>query len=347
MKLKDDKHRYNFKELVKESQQRIEHIEKNAKYLRRENEVLKIDNELLLEQVAAKVSSRKMMFEQSKSDAEDPCLGIKRFEYQRKSLPDDLRKVPHIVSPQSADMPQFPPVSYPERRSTSSYKDSSSEERNIKPSEVKRASLSKRKSIDERRRSSTIIRKHSTDRKTQEIDHNPAASDERDESPTEIPHTPQTPVSPLLRGNSLGRISNSYKAPHDWVRHKRFSFDTPLPVETHENLEEEKDEKKDEKKGTKSSWLMRNMSFLRSTPQESEKLETSKSLDEPEPAPETIFDENGKTPLGPRSSTGSTRRARRKAKQNYNPQRRGSGKGRAQLGFRTGYIHKYCIHKYT
>lgn len=360
VKAKDENHRHNFKELVKESQKRIEHIEKNAKYLRRENEELKLENELLHDHVASKVSSRKAVFEQSDGSGN----GIRRFDLQRKSLPEDLRRdvVPNLIqsSPISTDKGQFnfpdrPPTNFPERRSTSSYKDSSSEERNIKPSDIKeknRASLTKRKSIDttvrERRRSSATLRKQ-TDHKTLEIDHNPA-SDEKDELPVEVL------IRPGYRG-SLGRIPNNpnCRSPHDWIKQKH------LPVGYDATSTDKGDDNADEKKqGVKSSWLSRNMSFLKSAPRDTSDpadeladvdgnlqslscpdVDSLADTETPNEVTSTVLDDdNTKTPLAKTNSSSSsgTRRSRRKG--NYNKQafqRRGSGKGRNQLGFRTGF----------
>ena len=48
--INQDNYKKKFRALVKQSQERIESIEINAKYLRRENEELKLENELLNDQ---------------------------------------------------------------------------------------------------------------------------------------------------------------------------------------------------------------------------------------------------------------------------------------------------------
>ena len=116
----------------------------------------------------------------------------------------------------------------PERRSTSSYKDSSSEEHNVRPSDVKaqnRKSLSRRQSeenftirIRERRRSSIKARK-SFERKTREIEKDPQISPQSDRAQSNEQDLPSQAI-PIGR---IGRVSNSLvlpqeRTPHEWVR---------------------------------------------------------------------------------------------------------------------------------
>ena len=116
----------------------------------------------------------------------------------------------------------------PERRSTSSYKDSSSEEHNVRPSDVKaqnRKSLSRRQSeenftirIRERRRSSIKARK-SFERKTREIEKDPQISSQSDRAQSNEQDLPSQAI-PIGR---IGRVSNSLvlpqeRTPHEWVR---------------------------------------------------------------------------------------------------------------------------------
>ena len=125
----------------------------------------------------------------------------------------------------------------PERRSTSSYKDSSSEEHNVRPSDVKaqnRKSLSRRQSeenftirIRERRRSSIKARK-SFERKTREIEKDPQISPQSDRAQSNEQDLPSQAI-PIGR---IGRVSNSLvlpqeRTPHEWVRDEvtiNFSF---------------------------------------------------------------------------------------------------------------------------
>ena len=76
---------------MKQSQERIEFIHKEAEILKRQNADLKLDNAILKEKVDSKVSTRRSLFEGSGPEK------LPWFDIQRKSLPDDLRKIPKIL----------------------------------------------------------------------------------------------------------------------------------------------------------------------------------------------------------------------------------------------------------
>ena len=77
---------------MKQSQERIEFIHKEAESLKRQNADLKLDNAILKEKVDSKVLTRRSFFEAGSGPEKIPW-----FDIQRKSLPDDLRKIPKIL----------------------------------------------------------------------------------------------------------------------------------------------------------------------------------------------------------------------------------------------------------
>jgi len=63
--------------------------------LRRENDELRLENELLRDQVAAFEANREAILDSQVETQQ--FLGVSRFELQRKSLPDRPEKIPLIV----------------------------------------------------------------------------------------------------------------------------------------------------------------------------------------------------------------------------------------------------------
>lgn len=196
-------HKRKFQELLKESQKRIELIQGDSRYLRRENDELRLENELLRDQVAAFEANREAILDSQVETQQ--FLGVSRFELQRKSLPDRPEKIPLIVKPTTTAISPRPPTSksFLNRISPTC-------EQNIKPSDLRERNwelLVRRKSLQEP--GIQKIRKR-RERKTEEVTADP---------------------SQIIEGiNEIGASDNSRAStptnslrsttPHEWVRHK-------------------------------------------------------------------------------------------------------------------------------